>query len=122
MTEARSASDAGKIRLLSLDQLDGRTVAARAVRDTLAALVSDLGGEEMVSAAQRQIAQRAAILGSMLNDLGVRWLNGDQIDVSTYATLSNAERRNLETIGIRRQARDVKTLAQHLASKREAIA
>ena len=41
---------------------DGRTVEARRFRDILAALISDLGGDNRLSEAKRQMARRMALL------------------------------------------------------------
>ena len=54
-----------KLRLSSLEQLDGRTNAAREARDFAAALESDTGGDP--SAAQRALIEQASC----------RALNGD---------------------------------------------
>ena len=53
-----------KARLLTLDQIDGRTTAARAARDMMADIESDLGGRDQLSTAELQLIQRAAITGA----------------------------------------------------------
>jgi len=98
---------ASKLRLLTLDQLDHRTAAAKRCRDLIGAIELDLGGSDRLSTSERQIIQRAAITGAVLEDIETRWLAGDPIDPALYATLGNAQRRLLETIGLRRRARDV---------------
>ena len=98
---------ASKLRLLTLDQLDHRTAAAKRCRDLIAAIELDLGGSDRLSTGERQIIQRAAIIGAVLEDIETRWLAGEPIDPALYATLGNAQRRLLETIGLRRRARDV---------------
>ena len=98
---------ASKLRLLTLDQLDHRTAAAKRCRDLIAAIELDLGGSDRLSTGERQIIQRAAITGAVLEDIETRWLAGEPIDPARYATLGNAQRRLLETIGLRRRARDV---------------
>jgi hypothetical protein len=50
-----------KIRLLSLDDLDNRTTAAKQVKDTINAISSDLGGPDNITVAKRQIVDSAAI-------------------------------------------------------------
>jgi hypothetical protein len=47
------------------------------------------------------------VTGAMIEDLEARWLAGEPIDPALYATLGNAQRRLFETIGLKRQARDV---------------
>jgi hypothetical protein len=115
-----SAAGAGqKTKLLTLADLDGRTRAFQAVTKVIAAIESDLGGSEHLSVAEQQIITRAALTGAMLEDMGVRWLSGETVDPGLYATLSNAERRSLEAVGLRRRPRDVtpKSMREYAASK-----
>jgi hypothetical protein len=62
--EGRSAPDraqkaAGKLRLLTLGHLDGRTAAARRARELIEAIQADLGGGDRLSEGERQLVQRA---------------------------------------------------------------
>lgn len=84
----------GKLRgLMTIDDLDGRTLAARRAKDLIAAIEEDMGGDLTVS--QRQLVQHAAMLGAMVEDLATRWLLGEKIDQANYALLINAQRRVL---------------------------
>lgn len=84
----------GKLRgLMTIEDLDGRTLAARRAKDLIAAIEEDMGGDLTVS--QRQLVQHAAILGAMVEDLATRWLLGEKIDQANYALLINAQRRVL---------------------------
>jgi len=85
--------------LRSLDDLDHRTLAAKRTRQLLGDIVSDLGGPENVTAAQRQLVQRAAILGDYLEDIEFKWASG--IPVTEYLVAVNAQRRVLATIGLK---------------------
>jgi hypothetical protein len=67
----------------------------------------DAGGSDRLSTGERQIIQRAAITGAVLEDIEARWLEGEPLDAALYATLGNAQRRLLETVGLRRVPRDV---------------
>jgi hypothetical protein len=97
-----------KARLRTLSDLDGRTLAARRARDLVAALTADLGGD--LSAAQGELVQRAGLLGAYLEDCEARWLGGDDVDLSTYLTACDRQRRVLTTLGLERRARDALTL------------
>ena len=97
-----------KARLRTLSDLDGRTLAARRARDLVAALIADLGGD--LSAAQGELVQRAGLLGAYLEDCEARWLGGDDVDLSTYLTACDRQRRVLTTLGLERRARDALTL------------
>ncbi|MET3967229.1 hypothetical protein ACT4MK_17815 [Bradyrhizobium barranii] len=107
-----------KTKLMTLADLDGRTRAAQAVKQTIGAIVSDLGGEQNISTAEHQLIERAAVTGAMCESLAARWLLGEPADPALFATLSNAERRLLETVGLRRRARDATpSLREYLTSK-----
>jgi hypothetical protein len=105
---------AAKAKLLTLDHLDGRTSSARAARDLMADIESDLGGADMISAAERQIIQRAAITGAILESMEAEWLAGGQIDMAVYVPLANLQRRHLEAVGLKRAPRDVTSLGEIL--------
>jgi hypothetical protein len=108
-----------KARLLTLDAIDGRTSAARSARDMMADIESDLGGRDQCSTAELQLIQRAAITGAILEDMEAQWLAGGPIDAATYTALGNAQRRYLETVGLKRAPRDVTSLGQILKERKE---
>jgi hypothetical protein len=107
--ESTNTADAGrKLRLKSLSDLDGRTHAARKAHDLIASIEADLGGHDLLSAGQIELIKRAALSGAMLEDIEAGWLQGDeQVDLSDYSTLLNAQRRLLSTLGIERRPIDV---------------
>jgi|RhiMetdeSRZDD1v2_1073273.scaffolds.fasta_scaffold191120_4 hypothetical protein len=107
-----------KAKLLTIDAIDGRTAAAKAVRDTMAAIDSDLGGD--LTAAQRAIVQRAAVTSAVLEDMASQWLATGQLDAAMWATLSNLERRLYETLGIERRSKDVTPSIDEIAQEIEA--
>ena len=97
----------GKVRLRSLDDLDNRTAAARRARDLVADLESDLGGGDRLSVGLRELVKRAAMLGAIVEDCEVRWLERKPVDLDTYLAAVNAQRRVLVTVGLDRVPRDV---------------
>jgi hypothetical protein len=108
-----------KTKLLTLADLDGRTRAAQVVKQTISAIVADLGGDEHLSTGEHEIVKSAAVTGAMCESLAARWLLGEPIDPGQYATLSNAQRRLLETVGLKRVSREiVPSLASYLEAKR----
>lgn len=107
MTGGKPPDKGDKLRLLSIDQLDGRTMAAKNARALIDSLQSDLGGVEHLSAAEREIVQRAALASAMCQHAEALWLMGRPIDVQEYCTLVNAQRRLLVTVGLKRRPRDV---------------
>jgi hypothetical protein len=104
-----------KARLLTLDALDRRTAAYQGVRK---------GIQAHLSHAERSLVQRCAILAAMLTDQETAYLAGAPIDPANYCTLVNALRRTLETVGLKRIARDitpsVADYVAHLAAEEKA--
>jgi hypothetical protein len=110
----------GKVRFLSLHDIDRRTTAYRKAADLIDAIETDLGGADRLSTGERQLIQRAAVTGAMLEDQEARWLAGEPVDPALYATLGNAQRRMFEAVGLRRQPRDVTPkLSSYLAGAHE---
>jgi hypothetical protein len=105
-----------KVRLSSLSQLDGRTIAAKEARDLAAALERDTGGDP--SAALRVLIEQGACLSALCGDYGRRWLTGQlgADEVPSWLSSVNNLRRVLETIGLERRAKNV-TLSQYLEQK-----
>jgi hypothetical protein len=95
-TEAQPKPPAGKVRLLSLNDLDRRTAVYREVADLVDRIERELGGRDRLSSARRQVIEAGALASAMRRDLGVRWLNGEPVSPTDYATLCNAERRQYE--------------------------
>jgi hypothetical protein len=90
---------AGRVRLLSLGDLDRRTTAYKEVAELIDQIERELGGADRLSSARRQVIEAGALASAMRRDLGVRWLNGEPVSATDYATLCNAERRQYETAG-----------------------
>lgn len=94
-------------RLRTIGDLDQRTRAARLAKGLLTELQSDLGGS--LTAAERELAQRASLLAAMLSDLEAAWLERRPADLAIYGQLVDRQRRILEVLGLKRRARDVTT-------------
>ena len=97
----------GKVRLLTLDDLDGRTNAAKYVRETRDEVIGDLGGEGHLSTLERIAVDNVVLTAAMLRDAGVRWLIGQTVDPNVVATLQNTFNRSAMALGWQRRARDV---------------
>jgi hypothetical protein len=101
--------------------VDGRSTWVRRLRDLIGLHLSDLGGDDAVSEAERSIVRRAATLTVELERLEADFAvageaQPDQLDL--YQRTANSLRRLLESVGIERRPRDVTpTLSQYLASK-----
>jgi hypothetical protein len=104
-----------KVKLRTLDTLDGRTGAAKRARQIVADIRSDLGGDP--SSAQRELTQRAGILGALIADYEARYLSGQAVDQAAWFSAVGLQHRVLVTLGLERKPRNVTDLSSYLASK-----
>jgi hypothetical protein len=97
---------------------DGRSTWSKRFREIVLAHCADLGSFENLSAAELAIIKRAATLQVELEALETRLANGEgKVDLAIFAQVANGMRRLLETVGIRRRARDcTPSLADIVAS------
>ena len=117
-TEATVTARRNRADILTLDDIDGRTRACKQALELRAGFLADLGGADRVTVAQRELAQRASILGAMLEDQEARYLNGEPIPLAEYATLTNTQRRVLNDIGLQRVPRETQIdLKTYLAAR-----
>jgi hypothetical protein len=90
---------------------DGRNPWIRRCKDIAAAHTTDLGGESVISEAQRSLIRRIAILTVQSEMLESKFakVNGDADprDLDLYIRASGNLRRLLQTIGLERRQRDV---------------
>jgi hypothetical protein len=93
-----------------LPGIDGRSPWVRRCRDIIAAHTSDLGGVDNCSAAERSIIRRAAVLTVELERLEAKFAAAGQADIEDldcYARIASNLRRLLESVGLRRRAKDI---------------
>ena len=90
--------------------VDGRSPWIRRCKDLIREHLSDLGGAENVSAAERSLVRRIAVITAELEHLETRFALAGEAnaeDLGLYLQASNNLRRLLETVGLRRRPRDV---------------
>lgn len=100
---------------------DERTLYVRRLKELCAEYAYDLGGPDALSAAQRSLIRRAAVMQIELEKLDTRFAEDPTAGERTldlYGRTAGNLRRTLETLGIRRVEAPAKTIAGHLASKR----
>jgi hypothetical protein len=117
-TDRRERDLRKKARFLTLEALDGRTLAAKYALNLLSRIETDLGND--LTAAQSEIAQRAAVLGAYIADFEARFLSGAEINVADWLAAANNQRRMFETLGLQRVAKDV-SLSDYLDVKKAAV-
>jgi hypothetical protein len=117
---ARSRVSNGKA-LFADATVDGRGAWARRLRDLLVLHISDLGGEDMVTAAERSIIRRVATITVELELLEKKFaLSGDgadAADLDLYVRSAGGLRRLFEAIGLKRIARDVTPTLDDIAAE-----
>jgi hypothetical protein len=107
-----------------LPGIDGRSVWVRRFRDLQKLHLSDLGGEDRASEAEKSIIRRAATITTELEYFELRFAlahqAGETPDIAyleLYQRLANSLRRLLEAVGVQRRPRDVTLpLKDYLAS------
>jgi hypothetical protein len=90
--------------------VDGRSLWARRASELLAAHVSDLGGEDNISASERALVRRAVMLICECERRETGFAQAGQISdnvLAIYQTTVNTLRRTLETLGLQRRAKDI---------------
>jgi hypothetical protein len=94
-----------------------REARARRVTRTRNQLIRDLGGDP--SKAQMLLAANAAIYAVWLQDNAERMLSGAGVETREYVNVSRACMQTLQALGIKRQPRDVMSLAKYLEGKND---
>lgn len=93
-----------------LPGIDGRGIYARRARDLVALFVSDLGGIDAASEAEKAIVRRASILCVELENLEVQFAKAGAAEpaaLDLYQRTSNSLGRLLDRLGLKRRPRDV---------------
>lgn len=95
------------VEVPGIGTIDGRTREAKLYGQAVADLVSDLGGNDVVTRAELELVRRAAGLAVLATLAEARLIAGEQIDVVELTSIGNAQRRLLATLGLERRSRDV---------------
>jgi hypothetical protein len=93
-----------------LPGIDGRSAWVRRCKDLISAHLSDLGGSDNTSAAERSIIRRASVLTVELERMEAQFASAGKADPETldlYARTSGNLRRLLEAVGLQRRPRDL---------------
>ncbi|WP_201766341.1 hypothetical protein [Sphingobium ummariense] len=104
-----------------LPGVDGRSTWVRRLRDLVSLHVSDLGGEDAISEAERSIIRRAATLTVELERMEAAFATAGAAqpsDLDLYQRTAGNLRRLLESVGLERRQRNVTpTLSEYAARK-----
>jgi hypothetical protein len=120
--KAPANGSGGKLRLLTIEALDGRTKAARDFRDIEANLVADLGGEPL-GVVRRALVRRFAAASVIAEALEARFMAGEAIDVGEHAQITNTLVRVGSRIGLERLPKEITptTLGEYIESRRRQV-
>jgi hypothetical protein len=104
----------GKTRVTNGSELlpgvDNRNLWVRRCRDIITAHLSDLGGDDNTSAAERSIIRRAAVLTTELERLEAKFAAAGEAsdsDLDLYQRGAGNLRRLLEAVGLQRRAKSI---------------
>jgi hypothetical protein len=92
---------------------------SRTANETLTKFETEKGGSDTITEGVRQLCQRAALLGVILEDFESRYMNSAEIDLPDYLAIISTQRRVLQTLGLERSGpRDVTpSLGSYLTDK-----
>jgi hypothetical protein len=102
-----------------LGNVDHRGAWARRLRDLIAAILSDRGGEDYASEGIKLLARRASMLTLQLELLEQTFADqggaATTAQLETYQRTTNTLRRLLETLGLQREARELNPERERLS-------
>jgi hypothetical protein len=97
----------------------GDTAWSRRFADVLGQVIFDLGGVDLLSEGQRQLARRAATLSIMCERMEGEAAAGRGIDLDTYGQLTDRLGRAFGRLGLQRRAREVSNLQDYLVAQQQ---
>jgi hypothetical protein len=108
----RSAVTNGK-RLHVVSPGDGKW--SRRFADILGQIIGDMGGADLLSEGQRQLARRCATIAIACERMEGEAAAGNLIDLDAYGTLTDRLGRAFQRLGLKRQAKPIESLQEYLA-------
>jgi hypothetical protein len=111
---AKASHHRTRPQLLSRDQLDGRTNAAKEFDRLVSAIETDLGGHDRLSAIEVALVEAFAGAAVTLNHLNTQLALGQPIDLGQHAQCVSAMVRVASRLGIARRAKPIETLQAYL--------
>ena len=103
-SKQRSRVSNGKTLFVEADQ---RGPWARRWKGVLAEIISDLGGADLLSEGQKQLARRCATIAIACERMEGEAAQGHEIDLDAYGTLTDRLGRALQRLGLKRHPRDI---------------
>jgi hypothetical protein len=113
----------GKLRLITRDHIDGRTLALKSFDRQMAQIVDDLGGSANLSAMELALVEAYCGATLMVNHLTARMLDGELISLTKYTSAVGAMVRIATRLGLKRRgppSGQTLDLGAYLADRTEA--
>jgi hypothetical protein len=107
-----------KVKLISRDELDGRTSAAKHFDAVVLGIVADLGGEDRLSTMQKWLIESFAGVALIVADANARLLLGEEVDVLQHSTAISTMVRTAQRLGLQRSTKPVKDMETFLAERK----
>jgi hypothetical protein len=116
-----------KRRSIKTPGANGMTSWNRSVRDVHGAMAQHLGGEDMITTPETLLIRRIAVFEAEMRLMEAKIASDrqakrdpDEKYVDLYSRLVNAQRRLLETVGMKRVPKDVTpTLSEYIQATKE---
>ena len=86
---------------------DGNSAWARRYRDLVQGHVADMGGRDLLSEAQLSLVKRASAIEVELEQMEGQLSKGQAVDLDAFTRAASHLRRILESVGLKRQPRNV---------------
>jgi hypothetical protein len=102
-----SGNGQGKIRVLTRDELDGRSSACKQFDAIARGVCTDLGGEDQITTVMKHLVECFAGIAIQVSNCNARLLLGEQVDVAEHSQAATTLVRLASRLGLKRVARDL---------------
>lgn len=111
----------GKLRLITRDAIDGRTLALKAYDRQCQQIIDDLGGSANLSAMELALVEAYCGATLMVNHMTARMLDGESISLTKYSAACGAMVRIATRLGLKRRvpSSEMLDLGSYLNGKAE---
>ena len=110
-----SGNGRGKLRLLTRQNLDGRTKARKQFDATAEGIADDLKGSGKLSTIQLHLIETFAGCAIIINAINAKLLSGEAIDVTEHSQAASTLVRLASRLGLHCRMRDGNDLTEHIA-------
>lgn len=104
-------------QLLTRDELDGHTNAAKLFDQLTSRIEVDLGGHDQLSTIELALIEGFVGAAIVMHNLNTRLALGERIDLAEHAAAVSAMVRVASRLGIQRRLRDVSSLSDFLKAE-----